>query len=186
MNKFADNYPLYAQVIHLGLAIFGIAAFLTGELAEEGHNSTGFLLHAYLGLSLTTFILLRVASGLLGPAPLSFSGWSPVSRQQCSFAMQDLRCLLQLRIPERKSHQGLAGLVQAFGLFIFSWMSATGTGLFLLRGGPEGTLFELLEELHEVGETLIPLYLALHVGAVIVHTLAGRSIWKKMFSFKHM
>ncbi len=57
------SYPLYAKILHFGMAGFGIAAFLTGELAEEGSNTLGYLLHAYLGLSLATFMMLRLNTG---------------------------------------------------------------------------------------------------------------------------
>jgi cytochrome b561 len=87
-------------------------------------------------------------------------------------------------VPERDRHQGLAGLTQAFGLLVFLWMSLTGTTLFMLGSGVNSDVFEFVEEIHEVGESLIPLYLALHVGAVLLHTLCGKPIWKKMFNFK--
>ncbi len=177
------SYPLYAKILHFGMAGFGIAAFLTGELAEDGFNSLGYLLHAYLGLSLATFVLLRVLRGLIGSGPLRFSDWSPISRHQWELALQDIGSLLRFRVPERGMHEGLAGLTQAFGIAIFAWMGATGTGLFLLGGGPESGLFEVVEEAHEVGEALIPLYLALHVGSVLLHSLAGRPIWQKMWTF---
>ena len=51
------------------------------------------------------------------------------------------------------------------------------------EAGPENVLFEVVEELHETGESMIPLYLFLHVGAVILHTISGNSVWKRMFSF---
>jgi hypothetical protein len=63
-------------------------------------------------------------------------------------------------------------------------MSFTGTTLFILGSGVERDVFEFVEEIHEVGESLIPLFLALHVGAVLLHTLCGEAIWKKMFNFK--
>jgi cytochrome b len=177
------TYPLYAKILHFGMAGFGIVAFLTGELAEDGSNSLGYLLHAYLGLSLAVFVLLRLLRGLIGSGPLRFSDWSPISRHQWKSALQDIRDLLRFRVPERGMHEGLAGLTQAFGIAIFGWMGATGTGLFLLGGGPEGELFEVVEEIHEVGETLIPLYLALHVGSVLMHSLAGNPIWRRMWTF---
>ena len=43
-------------------------------------------------------------------------------------------------------------------------------------------VFEIFEETHEVGESLIPLFLILHVGAVIAHTFTGKPNWKKMWS----
>jgi hypothetical protein len=96
-------------------------------------------------------------------------------------ALQDIGQLLRLRVPERGMHEGLAGLTQFFGLVLFGWMGATGTGLFVLGGGSESRVFEAIEEAHEVGETLIPVYLALHVGSVLVHTLAGQPVWRKMW-----
>jgi cytochrome b561 len=178
------TYPLYARALHFGMAVFGIAAFLTAEGAEEGANSSAYLLHAYLGLSLATFVFLRLIRGVVGTGPLRFSGWSPFSRRQWALALQDVWSLLKLRVPERGVHEGLAGLTQAFGLAIFAWMGATGTGLFLLGGSPEGAVLEVLEEAHEVGEALIPLYLALHVGSVVVHSLVGRPIWRRMWTLR--
>jgi cytochrome b561 len=178
------TYPLYARALHFGMAVFGIAAYLTAEGAEDGANSSAYLLHAYLGLSLATFVLLRLVGGIVGSGPLRFSDWSPFSPHQWALALQDVWSLLKLRVPERGMHEGLAGLTQAFGLAIFAWMGATGSGLFLLGGRPEGEILEVLEEAHEVGEALIPLYLALHVGSVVVHSLAGRPIWRRMWTLR--
>lgn len=180
-HSHSQTYSIYAKMIHMGLAIFGVAAFLTGESAEHGANSSGYLLHAYLGLSLATFIFLRFIGGFIGTGCMRFSGWSPFSRHQWNQAWQDLNSLIRLTIPRRNMHEGLAGLVQAFGLAIFCWMGATGCILFLMGSGPESSLFELVEEAHEIGEGAIPLFLALHVGAVIVHLLASEPIWKRMW-----
>ena len=182
MNK--NEYPTYAKLIHLGLAAFGITAFLTSELAEEGVASIGYLVHSYLGLFLAAIMTLRIILGLCLLEAISFKNWSPFSAQQWKLALDDFRTLLSLRIPEREKHQGLSGITQAFGLFIFTWMSITGIALFMLGSGRESDAYELIEELHEVGETLIPLYLFLHIGAVILHMLYGKPIWKKMFKFK--
>jgi hypothetical protein len=81
-------------------------------------------------------------------------------------------------------HEGLAGLTQAFGLLVFGWMGLTGSGLFLLAGGSESAFFEVVEEVHEIGEALIPLYLTLHVGSVIAHSMAGNPIWRRMWNFR--
>jgi len=178
------TFPLYAKILHGGMAIFGITAFLTAELAEDGAGSTGYYLHAYLGLSLAVFVMVRVIAGITGSGCMRFSGWSPFSSRQWKLALQDVRSLIRLHVPVREMHQGLSGLTQAFGLILFGWMGLSGTGLFLLGGGPETALFETVEELHEVGEALIPLYLALHVGSVIVHSLAGKPIWQRMWKFR--
>jgi cytochrome b561 len=178
------TYPLHAKILHGGIAIFGITAYLTGEVAENGSGSPGYYLHAYLGLSLATFVILRIVRGFVGGGPLRFSEWSPFSLRQWVLALQDLRSLLQLQVPERGMHEGLAGLTQAFGLAILGWMAMTGTGLFVLGSGQEGTPSGLVKELHEVGESLIPVYLLLHVGSVVLHSLVGRPIWQRMWNFR--
>jgi hypothetical protein len=44
------SYPTYAKLIHLGMAFFGIFAFLTSEFSDDGITSNGYLLHSYLGV----------------------------------------------------------------------------------------------------------------------------------------
>lgn len=183
MENLGYSYPLYARILHAGMAVFGILAFLTGEGAENGVASPGYALHAYLGLSLATFVLIRTVGGFAGPAPMRFSGWSPFSLRQWQLAWQDVASLVRFRLRGRGMHEGLAGLTQSFGLALFGWMGLTGALLFLLRSASQHEALELLEEAHEVGEALIPLYLLLHVGSVLVHSLAGRPIWQRMWKF---
>jgi cytochrome b len=183
MNNQDYTFPGYAKILHAGMAIFGISAFLTAELAEHGAESTGYYLHAYLGFSLASFIFARAVGGISGSGCMRFSGWSPFSRRQWRLALEDVRSLSRLRVPNRNMHEGLAGLTQAFGLAVFALMAATGSGLFLLKGGPDTDLFEAFEETREIGEVLIPLYLLLHVGSVVVHSLAGSPIWHRMWKF---
>ncbi|MDP3181711.1 MAG: hypothetical protein Q8M54_02705 [Desulfobaccales bacterium] len=38
-----------------------------------------------------------------------------------------------------------------------------------------------IKEIHEVGVWLIPIFLGIHVGAVILHALAGNHLWRKTF-----
>ena len=91
------TYPLPAKLLHMGVALFGITAFLTGELAEDGLASAGFLIHAYLGLSLGVFLILRIIPGFGSRAPFSFSGWSPFVRRQWRMAVGDVLSLLRLK-----------------------------------------------------------------------------------------
>jgi len=74
--------------------------------------------------------------------------------------------------------------VQAFGLLIFSWMAITGSLMFFIGIEPETDLIEMIEELHEIGEGIIPLYLLLHIGAVFAHSIVGKPVWQRMWSFK--
>lgn len=181
MSTHDNSFPQYMKIFHGGLAIFGITAFLTAEMAENGSDSLGYYLHAALGFSVTIFVMARIIAGISGSGHARFSGWSPFSPRQWRRAGQDVRSLIRLRVPERGAHQGLSGLVQAFGLALFACMGISGTGLFLLKGSPDASMFHTLEEIHEAGEGLIPLYLLLHVGSVIVHSVAGKPIWQRMW-----
>ena len=182
MNTTEYRYTLPAKIIHMGLAVFGIIAYLTAEGAEHSDGGFGYQLHAYLGLTLMAFIILRILYAYTGPAEMRLSSLSPFSKSQWTQAIEDVKNLLQLKMPERGIHEGIAGLVQAFGLIIFAWMGATGTALYFINESTNGTLYEIFEETHEVGESLVPLFLILHVGAVITHTLTGKPNWKKMWS----
>jgi len=185
MNTIKYSYSVPAKLIHMGLAVFGILAYLTAEGAEHSDGGIGYQLHAYLGLTLMTFVVLRITSGYTGTAKMRFSSWSPFSKQQWMQSIDDVKNLIRFRIPERGMHEGIAGLVQAFGLIIFAWMGATGTALYFLNESTNGTLYEIFEETHEVGESLIPLFLLLHVGAVIIHTLTGEPNWKRIWHIKN-
>ena len=182
MSKHDSSFPRYMKILHGGLAIFGITAFLTAEMAENGSDSLGYYLHAVLGFSVVVFVTARIIAGIAGSGQARFSGWSPFSPCQWRLAWQDVRGLSRLQVPERGAHQGLSGLVQAFGLALFAYMGISGTGLFLLKGSPDALMFHTLEEIHEAGEGLIPLYLLLHVGSVVVHSVAGKPIWQRMWS----
>lgn len=183
MNASNYSYSILDKIIHIGLAIFGITAYLTAEGAEHSDGGFGYQLHAYLGLALMAIILLRIFRGYTGSADMRFSSWSPFSKSQWARAIKDAKNLVLLKMPERGMHEGLAGLLQAFGLVIFAWMGATGTVLYFIDESMNGMLYEIFEEAHEVGESLIPLFLILHVGAVIAHTLTGYPVWKRMWSF---
>lgn len=169
----------------MGLVVFGIGAWLTGELAEDYDESAdwGFTTHSWAGMALAVFILLRILYGIFGPSTIRFTSWVPYNKERLILVWEDMLTLLSLTLPDRPAHIGLSGLVQTFGLLIFSWMALTGSLLFFyLEPGVKTTgLLHLVEELHEVGEELIPVYLVLHVGAVILHLFTDRSFLKRIF-----
>lgn len=183
-----DGYKYFDRFVHLGLAAFGVAAYLIalGEGAEHHYQrsqSFGYLLHAYLGFTVGFFIVLRLLRGMAGPAGMKFRQWLPLHGEQWRLIAEDLRGLTNLRVPDRQSHEGIAGVVQVFGLAIFAWMALTGTGLFVIDQLDAGkALWRSMKEAHELGETLIPVFLGLHVGAVILHSVIGRPVWPRMFS----
>ena len=176
------RYPLIVRLIHLGLIIFGISAFLTGELAEEEAN-WGYLIHAYLGLALTFFIVSRSVIGVAGPVSLRFSSWFPVTVDRFRVVIDDIKQLFRLRLPEHSGHEGVSALVHAFAIILFLWMGLTGTVLYFIGDYEASAVGEFVAEINEVGESLIPLFLLMHIGAVVFHTVLVHSIWKRMLSF---
>jgi cytochrome b len=179
-----NDLDVFARVIHLGLLIFGVLGLLSGEWAEdyEKIKHLGFTIHSWLGMGLALFIFFRLIYGLIGPKNVRFTQWIPYTKNRFRLVLHDLLNLVKFRLPERPVHQGLAGLVQTFGLAVFSWMALTGSLMFFfLEPGREARgILHLIEEAHEIGETAIPLFLALHVGAVVMHALFGRHIWRRM------
>ena len=108
------------------------------------------------------------------------------SRDRLKTAWEDVLGLLRFRLPDRATHLGLAGLVQAFGLALFVWMALTGTLMFfyLVPGQEVKGVLHLIEEIHGIGESLIPVFIVLHVGAMILHALFGRQLWRPMIFLK--
>jgi len=179
------EFDIVTRWLHLAIVALGIAAWLTGDLADDYEKgfSLGFAIHRWIGIGTAVAVALRLVWGIVGPRSARFSQWLPVTRARLRLVVDDLKMLLRFRIPERAPHQGVAGVVQSLGLLIFAWMATTGSVLFyaLEPGVRPGRWLHLVEELHGAGEALIPAFLAVHVGATLVHVLAGDSRWRIMF-----
>ena len=173
------------RFIHLGLTFLGILAYLTGLFAGDYKRAyhLGFSVHKWLGLSLSFFMFCRLWLGFYGSRGAQFSQWVPYTRERVLMVLEDLANLLRLKLPHRAVHQGLAGVVQTFGLAVFSWMALTGTLMFLFLepGHKARGALHALKELHEGGLWLVLIFLGLHVGAVTLHALAGDHLWKRTF-----
>ncbi len=174
----------FAILIHLGLLAFGLTALLTGLLAGDYKRMMhpGFTVHSWLGMGLAAFACLRLITGIAGPRSVRFLGWIPFTMARIKLAIEDIEGLLKFRLPDRATHQGVAGVVEAFGLAVFFFMAATGAYLyFSLEPGqkPLGFVHDV-KELHETGMVLILMFLSIHGGAVIMHALHGNHIWRKM------
>ncbi len=173
------------RLIHFGLTVFGILALITGLWAGDYKrvHHLGFSLHKWLGLTLSFFMAWRIWNGFFGSKEERFSQWLPYNSERIKMVLDDVLTLLRLKLPERPSHQGLAGLVQTFGLAVFTWMAGTGTlmALFLSPGRKAGGFVHGLKEMHELGLWLIVAFLVIHIGAVTLHALIGDHLWRKMF-----
>jgi cytochrome b len=166
-----------SRVIHLGLTLCGILAWATGFLAGDYKRleHLGFSIHSWLGISFAFFLILRIGYGSWGPDDYRFSKWVPYTKDRLLAVLEDLLMLLRFKLPERPMHVRLSGLVQTFGLAAFSWMALTGSLMFyyLTPGQKARGFLHLVKEMHEAAIWLIPVYLGVHVGAVLLHALAG-------------
>jgi cytochrome b len=172
------------RVLHLGLLVFGVWAWRIGEDAGDYHKPLhpGFTLHMYVGLAFTAVLLLRLLYGLLGPREQRFSTWMPYTRVRWAKVQADLTALKGLKLPEPATHQGLNAAVQSLGLLLFTWQGLSGTlmSIAITPGERVTGWLHAVKEIHQWSQFWIPAYLALHVGAAVLHALTGRHIWKKM------
>ena len=185
LPRDSAQFDIVTRWLHLAMVVLGIAAWLTGDLADDYERgfSLGFAIHSWIGIGAAFAVALRLVWGIVGPHSARFSRWLPVTRARLRLVVDDLKMLLRFRIPERAPHQGIAGVVQSLGLLIFAWVATTGSVLFyaLEPGLRPARWLHLVEGLHGAGEALIPAFLAVHVGATLVHVLAGDSRWRAMF-----
>jgi cytochrome b len=184
-----DNPPgRGAGLIHLGLLVFGLSAWMTGLLNDDADDHKRmehlvYTIHRWLGMGLALFAGMRLTLGIIGPKNMRMLKWAPYTRARLKLVAKGIAGLLTLRRPDWTTHQFLAGAIQAFGLAVFLLMAATGFYLYLfLEPGHEARGFlHDVKELHEAGVMLIPVFLTLHVGAVVAHALYGIHIWRKIF-----
>ena len=179
-----DRLDAGTRLLHLGLACFGLLAWGTGWLADDYKElrHSGFTIHGWIGIGTAVFLGLRLLYGIIGPRPVRFWNWVPVTPGRVRLVMEDLRGLLRFQLPDREPRQGLAAVVESLGLAIFLFLSGTGIALFLyLEPGMKarGTM-HFVKELHEAGEILLPFFIGIHAGAVLLHALAGKHLWRRM------
>lgn len=191
MNNLPDKGNLAAPVRfwHLAMIFLVFVALLTGDGADDYKHieHAGFLLHGRIGVSIFFILCFYFAYSLFGPQEFRLSRWFPFTGERLKQTGRDLKTLTSFKLPEHKRRQGLAGFVQFFGLMVFSWLAATGTLMyvFIEPGSKAKGLLHAVKEAHEVGAPLILVYLALHVGAVIAHSLTGHHVWKDIFFLKN-
>jgi cytochrome b len=177
-----------SRVIHLGLTVFGLSAWATGFLADDYKRveHLGFSIHSWLGICFAFFLFLRIGYGFWGPDDYQFAKWVPCTRDRLRAVFEDLCTLIKFKLPDRPTHVGLSGLVQTFGLAAFAWMAVTGSLMFfyLTPGNKARGFLHPIKEMHEAAVWLIPVYLGIHIGAVLLHALAGDHRWRRMFFLK--
>jgi cytochrome b len=188
-NKSGSNeLEDISRVIHLGLTVFGLSAWATGFLADDYKRMEplGFSIHSWLGVSFAFFLFLRIGYGFWGSDDYQFAKWVPYTKERLLAVFEDLWTLIKFKLPDRSTHVGLSGLVQTFGLAAFAWMAITGSLMFfyLTPGSKAKGSLHLIKEMHEAAVWLIPIYLGIHIGAVLLHALSGDHRWRRMFFLK--
>lgn len=166
----AFRYDAATRLIHLLLALLGVAALVSGQFAGDYRRAihTGFDVHRWIGIAMALVVAVRLMRGVTLP--------------RVGPCVADVADLARLRLPMREGHEGLAGLIQATGLAAFAWMAATGTlmWIYLEPGARAAGWLRAVKELHEGGQVVAIAYVAVHAGAVIVHSLAGHPVWRRM------
>ncbi|HEX6550101.1 MAG TPA: cytochrome b/b6 domain-containing protein [Gammaproteobacteria bacterium] len=172
------------RILHLGLAIFGTWAWWLGDEAHDFHrvDHSGYTLHMYVGLTFAAFLAARLGYGFFGPRNQRFSTWVPYTRARFALVTNDLRSLARFRVPNPVSHQGLNAAVTSLALVLFTWQGLSGTlmSLLITPGQRSHGWLDAMQDVHSAAGVWIPVYLVLHVGAVILHALTKHQIWKKM------
>ncbi|MDH3347618.1 MAG: cytochrome b/b6 domain-containing protein [Desulfobulbaceae bacterium] len=182
------NTDNFIRVWHLVIIILCLVAWLTGDMANDYKKIeySGFIYHGLAGMAFTFALSLYIGYGIVGPKPLRFTQWFPFTNERMQKTKADLVDLIRFKLPEHERRQGVAGLVQYLGMVVFFWIAITGTLLyvFIEPGSKTKGLLHGVKEAHEIGEILIPLYLGLHIGAVIAHSLTGNNVWRDIFFAK--
>lgn len=170
---------------HLAMIALVLMAVITGDGAGDYKKveHAGFFLHGTIGVTVFLALCFYFLYSFLGPQASRLITWFPLTLNRLKQTGQDIAVLFRFKLPEHKRRQGLAGLVEFFGLMVFSWLAVTGTLMFFFmeRGAKAQGIMHAVKEAHEVGTALIWVYLAVHVGAVIAHSVTGHQVWKEMF-----
>ena len=189
-NPVAHEIPVWDIVVRVGhwsLVAFFAIAYLTGEIEAE-------TLHAWAGYAILAIVVLRIVWGLVGTKHARFSDFVFGWRETAAYA----RSLLALRPKHYLGHNPLGGWMVVALLAVLLLVSWSGLELYAAEGkGPlaESTLMavrpvlangekesddreseggELWEEVHEFLARLSLLLVFMHIGGVLVSSLAHR------------
>lgn len=185
ISEEKDKLDFPTLVMHAGITVFGVFAWMIGDWAGDYKKLShpGFSLHRGIGICLALFILARLLYGLLGPEQVRWSRLIPLDlRAWLVSVVEDLQSLLKLELPDRPRFWGIKGVVQLFGLLVFSWMALTGSLLYayLEPGHRAYGLMHVIKEVHELGATLIPIFLVLHLTGVLLDAIWGQKKWRRV------
>ncbi|WP_339630402.1 cytochrome b/b6 domain-containing protein [uncultured Sneathiella sp.] len=188
-------YDRFSRLLHLLFAIGISAQLLVSNIMEEpddGYPGDFFYeIHERIGISLLALLVIYWLWSLVRRGPLKlghlFPWFSAAGRRAL---IEDIRrylsAVLAVTLPSTKEPSPLAGAIQGLGLLVATGMAVSGTVIFLFApetGELRGPLHEI-EDVHEALGGLMWAYLAVHVGAAVLHEIFGQRILFQMFSFR--
>jgi len=174
------------RVTHWWIVLAILASITTSQLADFLEESGGsedlvWQWHIVSGYALITGLIVRLLWGVVGPRSARWSDlWHPSA----------WRGMVSLRWPRRRrGHDAMASLAFIGFYLIVAMMAVTGLGLAAteFQTGPLASQFggmrqleELFKEPHEVGFSLILIFIGLHLAALVFHQRRGHAVAQAM------
>ena len=188
-NFKKTNQPdLFVRLSHWGFILFGVLAFLTGELAGDFKSEApyGYFIHSFFGITLSLIFSLYVIHFFFGKSRRQHLRWFVIDKKRMVAIKTDFRDILKFKLPTPEKHGGLAEVVQLIGLVGILVMSITGVGIFFMlrMRNYDITSLASIISFHEMIKVIVLIYLLIHVSAAIMHTLAGHRVLGNIFSLK--
>ncbi len=156
---------------HWGLALLVLGSFLTSD------KDAWVPIHVRLGLAVVALVVVRLAWGLVGPAPARFSAFVRGPRAVLDYA----KAMARGRPPLHLTHNPLGGAMVVALLGVLLGLAATGA---VVAAGPEfeGPLAGLLtrrsakvvKEVHEALSGGLIALIAVHVAGVLASSFLER------------
>lgn len=181
------QYDRFTRLLHLLIAAgITIQMLLTLVMVhpKPGREANVFFeVHEILGVGLLGALVVHWLWSFVrrGPVPVAqLFPWFSGERLQAvkDDAASYLRHLTDLSLPSAEEPSPLAGAIQGIGLVVATLLAITGT-VILVYAVPGQKMVGWLHDVKEVHEALGPLmwgYLALHVGAGMLHQAAGHGV----------
>jgi len=188
------QYDRLTRFFHLFIA-FGITAqmFMTLVMVhpKPGREANVFFeIHEILGVALLGVLVAHWVWSLVrqGVAPIGhlfpwFSGKRLGALK--ADAVNHVKHLTKMSLPETDTPSPLAGAVQGLGLLAATLLGVTGL-IILIYAEPGQRMVGWLHDVKEVHEAFGPVmwtYLGIHVGAGILHQIVGQEGVASMFAF---
>jgi hypothetical protein len=168
---------------HIEYSVFIFLEVDDKEIQKDEKEQVSFLIHGCIGTILFFSLCFYFAYGI---HQSHFFKCFPFTRQKLRQSGNDIIALVRFKEPEYRRYQGVSGLIHFFGILVLCWFSVSGIIMqyFIEPDSCVPMRVLKLQEMHIKGKFLIPIYLGLHLGTVILYALSGNHLWKEIFQWK--